>query len=89
MIRTRLGFAITTRVTCGATTAATEDALPVASTTTISFAPAEQSTSGAAEVGTDEVLVDAGRALDEVATAVSGRSLPVDTARLSVCAEEH
>src|SRR6202046_50820 len=34
MTRTCLGFAITTFLTCGAITAATEDALPVASTTT-------------------------------------------------------
>src|SRR5580704_14939880 len=36
MMRTCMGFAITTCLTCGAITAATEDALPVASTTTTS-----------------------------------------------------
>src|SRR5882757_7282117 len=36
MMRTCFGFAITTRFTCGAITAATEAALPVASTTTMS-----------------------------------------------------
>ncbi len=36
MTRTCFGFATTTRFTCGAITAATEAALPVASTTTIS-----------------------------------------------------
>src|SRR6516165_5534423 len=36
MIRTCLGFAITTFLTCGVITAATEAALPVASTTTMS-----------------------------------------------------